>query len=296
MQFPMTNRVLVLGANGMLGGSIFRYLSRYSEYAVHGTVRDECAKNIINDLGFDDVVSGIDLSKDEELIPVFQDFKPNTVINCVGIIKQLDDSKVPITSVEINSLLPHRLARISSMYGSKLIHFSTDCVFNGERGNYSESDLPDAMDLYGRSKLLGEVDYMPHLTLRTSIIGHGYNGNRSLVDWFLSQKDKVKGFSRAIFSGLPTIYVSELISQFIKNDNLSGIYHIGSTPIDKFSLLNVIKDIYELDIDIEKDKELIIDRSLNSNKIKNEINFTPPSWSVLVKKMYAEYTEYFYDK
>ena len=168
----MSNRILVVGANGMLGGSLFRYLSKIPAFEVLGTVRSTEAKFALDQQGFAKIASGVDVTDFQTITKVISDFKPNYVLNCVGVIKQLDASRAPVPSIQINSLLPHQLANACDEADAKLIHFSTDCVFSGLAGSYKESDTPDATDLYGRSKLLGEVDYGPHLTLRTSIIGH----------------------------------------------------------------------------------------------------------------------------
>ena len=160
---------------------------------------------------------------------------------------------------------------------------------------YSEKDIPDATDLYGRSKLLGEVDYDNHLTLRTSIIGHELKKSLSLVNWFLNNKEKVSGYSRAVFSGMPTIYLAEFLDKFIieKKKNISGLYHLSVDPIDKFNLLNLIKMNYNLDIQIDNNPNIVINRSLNSDKLRKDVDFTPPNWAFLIETMYDEYKKYF---
>ncbi|MBA2628810.1 MAG: sugar nucleotide-binding protein, partial [Rickettsiaceae bacterium] len=167
------------------------------------------------------------------------------------------------------------------------IHISTDCVFSGSEGSYTEDDFPDAYDLYGRSKLLGEVDYPNAITLRTSIIGHELSGNRSLINWFLSQDKKASGFTKAIYSGLPTIELAEIIDKYvIPRPQMHGLYHVSSEPINKYELLKLVRDVYTKDIEIEPSDKLIIDRSLNSERFRNETGYKPPIWSKLVQKMY----------
>lgn len=289
----MPKRILVLGANGMLGGSIFRYLSSLIVYQVKGTVRLKTASQSLAQQGFDNVISGIDVIALEKLETILLDFRPDFIINCVGVIKQLEASKDPITSINLNSLLPHRLALLSNKYNSRLIHFSTDCVFTGNRGMYTELDLADAQDLYGRSKLLGEVNYLPHLTLRTSIIGHELKGHLSLVDWFLSQDKNIKGYTKAFFSGLPTVYVAEFLNKYVLTSQLSGLYHLGVEPINKHDLLLLIKAVYDIDIEIEKFKGVQIDRSLDYTKLRRITGFEPPSWRDLIERMHNEYQKYF---
>jgi dTDP-4-dehydrorhamnose reductase len=290
----MNKRILVIGANGMLGGSIFRYFSLQSGYEVLGSVRNNAAALSLAAQGFKNVITSVDVRDNKRLHDVFHDFKPDFVFNCVGLIKQLNDSKNPISAIEINSLLPHRLASFANQFNCKLIHFSTDCVFSGKDGNYFESDIPDATDIYGRSKLLGEVSYDGHLTLRTSIIGHEINSNLSLVDWFLSQDGPIDGFSKAIFSGLPTCYVAEFVHHYVlDNPELSGLLHLSVDPIDKYTLLMMIKDVYQKNIVINEKTSFEIDRSLNSNQLREITGFCPVSWSELVERMYVEYKKYF---
>lgn len=192
-------KVLVIGETGMLGYSLFKNLSDAKGFDVYGTVRSirgkeqffgDCQKQLFKD---------VDVSNLSSIDAVFTALKPDAVINCIGLIKHHSISKQHIDAVLINSLLPHQLANICDKYLCKLIHFSTDCIFDGKKGKYTETDIPDALDLYGRSKYLGEVDYAPHLTLRTSIKGHELGSAVSLVNWFLPQKNSTKGFSKAIF-------------------------------------------------------------------------------------------------
>lgn len=289
----MSKKLLVLGANGMLGGSLHRYFTN-TENSVVGTVRSNAALDQLTDMGFENIISGIDVTDYKILESTIFELQPDYVFNCIGLIKQLSQSKLPVSAIEINSLLPHKLAEMCTKYDSRLVHFSTDCVFSGNMGGYTESSLPDATDLYGRSKLLGEVSYDKHLTLRTSVIGHELNSNISLVDWFLSQTDSVKGFSRAIFSGLPTFFVAEFLDKYvIHNPNLSGMYHLSAEPIDKYNLLLLIKSKYGINLDVIDSPDFIIDRSLNSDSLRELINFQPPAWPDLIEKMNYEFNKYF---
>lgn len=289
----MSKKILILGANGMLGGSLHRYFSN-THNTVVGTVRSELASKQLANMGFSNIIKDIEVTNYQLLEDTISELKPDYVFNCIGLIKQLSQSELPVSAIEINSLLPHKLAQICTKYGAKLIHFSTDCVFSGSVGGYVESSLPDAKDLYGRSKLLGEVDYDNHLTLRTSIIGHELNSNVSLVDWFLSQSNSVKGFSQAIFSGLPTCYIAEFLDEYvIGNSDLSGLYHLSAEPIDKYSLLLLIKQKYDVELDIIDYPDFVIDRSLNSDNLRELINFKPPQWPELIEKMNDEFNKYF---
>jgi dTDP-4-dehydrorhamnose reductase len=283
-------KVLVLGATGMLGYSIYSNLSEKKYLDVFGTVRSINGKDkYFKDLT-ENLVPGVDIYDFDSVISAVNDIKPDVVINCIGLIKQHDVSKLHTDAVYVNALLPHKLAKLCSASCAKLIHFSTDCVFTGEIGNYTEESKPDALDLYGSSKRLGEVDYGGHLTLRTSIIGHELTSNVSLIDWFLSQSGSVKGFTKAIFSGLPTAFIAKLLTeQILTNTELSGLYHLSVDPIDKFTLLSLVSEIYKLEIEIKPSESLKIDRSLNSSNLRNEIGLVTPAWPELIEFMNMDY-------
>ncbi|EJL7016531.1 SDR family oxidoreductase, partial [Vibrio cholerae] len=204
-------KILIVGTTGMLGYSLFTNLSEHDGYEVFGTVRNILGKEKFFEEYLDNLIFDIDVNDFSRLKFAIETIKPDVVINCIGLIKQHDISKQHINAIEINSLLPHKIAQVCDGISAKLIHFSTDCVFSGKTGKYIESDIPDATDIYGKSKCLGEVNYGKHLTLRTSIIGHELNTSVSLIDWFLTQNNKVNGFSKAVFSGLPTCYIANIL-------------------------------------------------------------------------------------
>src|SRR5215207_3294427 len=228
-------RVLVFGAGGMLGHKLIQVLQR--DHEVFGTVRGRLDQ--IEGFGIfpeQRVVENVAVEDHESVRSTVDAIRPDVVINAVGIIKQLPDSKNVITTLTVNSIFPHQLAALGEELGFRLITVSTDCVFSGSRGNYSEDDVPDAADLYGKSKNLGEVVGENCLTLRTSIIGHELDSAHSLVDWFLSNRGgSVKGYANAIYSGFPTITFVGIIDNLIRNHpQLSGLYHVWSEPINKF--------------------------------------------------------------
>jgi dTDP-4-dehydrorhamnose reductase len=277
---------MVLGVTGMLGNAVFRVLAARAELEVTGTVRSAASLGHFPGELASRVVTGLDVENQDSLLQAFAAIRPDVVVNCVGLVKQLAVANDPLQAVPINSLLPHRLAALCQAGGARLIHVSTDCVFSGSRGNYLESEFPDADDLYGRSKLLGEVDYPHAITLRTSIIGHELSGNKSLVNWFLSQEGSVKGFTRAIFSGLPTVELATVIlNSVLPRPELHGLYHVSAEPISKYDLLQLVAETYGKQIEIVPDDQLVIDRSLNSDRFKDATGYVPPDWPTLIRRM-----------
>jgi dTDP-4-dehydrorhamnose reductase len=283
-------RVLVLGATGMLGSTLFRAFSADSNLETFGTMREASSARHFAPGLLDALIPNVHLEGETGLLTAFSLAKPNIVINCIGIIKQLPNARDHLESLAINSTLPHRLVKYCNITGARLVHFSTDCVFSGNKGQYKEDDFPDAYDLYGRTKYLGEVDYENSITLRTSIIGHELSRSKSLVDWFLSQSGEVKGFRKAIFSGLPTIEIARVIKEFvIPNHRLKGLYHLSVDPINKFDLLSLVAEIYGKNINIVPDDKLVIDRSLNSDRFRAATGFYPRPWPDLIRDMHVEY-------
>jgi dTDP-4-dehydrorhamnose reductase len=282
-------KVVILGASGMLGASIFRSVLSSGNFEAVGTVRDP---SILRFFSTDEVPflrTNVDVLDDDRLISLLKSERPDFVVNCVGLIKQHPSGSDPLVALPINALFPHRLARLCERLQVRLIHFSTDCVFSGSVGNYSEDDVTDAQDLYGRSKMLGElVQYKNAITLRTSIIGRELSTSRSLVDWFLSQKDVVSGYGKAIFSGLPTSEIATIICDVVvPQRDLSGLYHVSAAPISKLNLLKIIARQYEKRITIVEDDRVVIDRSLNSSKFTQLTGYRAPDWTELVRRMYG---------
>ena len=273
----------------MLGSSAYRLFASSKGISVTGTARS------VRDLGplprqdNATIVGGIDATDTDTVVSIIAQQKPDVVINCVGIIKQLAASKDALASIAINSLFPHRLAQICAVANARLIQISTDCVFSGDRGGYRESDLPDARDLYGRSKLLGETDYPHAITLRTSIIGHELGRSVSLIDWFLGQPGpRVSGYRRAIYTGLPTVELARVMRDLVIPDPaLSGLWHVSSQPINKFELLKLVGEIYGKRIEIIPDDSVTIDRSLDGSRFNAATGYSAPSWRELVSQMHA---------
>jgi dTDP-4-dehydrorhamnose reductase len=278
---------MVLGVSGMLGNAAYRVLSANPDLSVYGTARSEGSRKFFSEALAEKIILGVDVESQDSLIKAFGTVRPDVVINCVGLVKQLADANDPLQAVPINTLLPHRLAALCKATGARLVHISTDCVFSGEKGGYRESDFPDAYDLYGRSKLLGEVDYPHAITLRTSIIGRELSGHRSLVGWFLAQQDTVQGFTGAIFSGLPTMELARVINEYVlPRPDLHGLYHVATQPINKYDLLKLVAKTYGKDTEIVPSDRLTIDRSLNADRFREATGYVAPEWSVLVQNMH----------
>ena len=213
--------------------------------------------------------------------------RPDVIINAVGIVKQSIEAKNPVTSITVNSLFPHRLSELCAEYGVKLIHISTDCVFTGRKGMYTENDVPDAEDLYGRSKLLGEVQNGHALTLRTSFIGNELYTKYGLLEWFIDNKGKqVNGYENAIFSGLTSQALSHVLIDIVKHHrNLQGLYHLSCDPISKSNLLHLINEIYGLGVDIKSDYEVSYDHSLDSSRYRELTGWVPQPWESMIESM-----------
>ena len=278
--------VLVLGASGMLGNAVTRYFFQETNFSVIGGVRSKSSVDLFPQSLQEHIVCGVDVDYFDTVRAFIKEQQPDIVINCVGLVKQLSDANDPLIALPINSLFPHMLARCCAEYSARVIHMSTDCVFSGSKGGYLDNDIPDAHDLYGVSKRLGEVDYPNAVTLRTSIIGHELNGNRSLIDWFLSQEGSVKGFSEAVFSGLPTVEIARIIKDYvIPNKDLRGVYHVSAEPINKYDLLNLVANIYGHKIEIIRDTNFKIDRSLDSSRFRVATGFKPDLWHEMIAAM-----------
>lgn len=281
-------KVLVLGASGMIGNTTVRVLGEKAGWEVFGTVRADSVGRFFPPPIAERLLSDVDVIKHDSLIEVMGRIRPNVVVNCVGLTKHKAGGNVPLTAIQLNSLFPHRLAGLCSVAGARLIHVSTDCVFSGEKGNYTEDDLPDATDIYGKSKSLGEVDYPNTITLRTSTIGRELQTAHGLLDWFLSQQEQCKGFKRAVFSGLPTVVFAQLIRDVvIPRPDLSGLYHVAARPISKYDLLKLVADVYAKSIEIVPDDRLVIDRSLNADRFRVATGYVAPEWPELIKTMHS---------
>jgi dTDP-4-dehydrorhamnose reductase len=289
-------RVLVLGGAGMLGHKVFQVLSaRFPD--TWCTVREERGDPLLERvdlLATDRTLTEVDAMRIDQVEGTIAELRPDAVVNCIGVIKQRGEAKAAIPSITVNSLLPHRLAAAAARHGGRLVHFSTDCVFSGERGDYREDDFPDAADFYGRSKLLGEVADENALTLRTSIIGRELRTHRSLLDWFLSQEGgTVHGYTRVWWSGVTTNHLAEMVAEILqRHPLLHGVYQLAGRKINKHDLLVGIRSAYGAAIEILPDDNAVLDRSLSGERLREAIGYEPPPWADLLAQLAADPSPY----
>lgn len=286
-------RVLILGGTGMLGHKLVQYFhDRYEVYTtLRGRMKDYAHYQIFD---ADRTLENVDAYLFDSMVDAISRTKPDVIINCIGIIKQLAAARDPIVSLTINSLLPHRLANICRTADIRLLHISTDCVFNGKASMYTEDSPSNAEDLYGRSKFLGEVSGENSLTLRTSIIGRELNSATGLVEWFLSNRGKrVKGFRQAIYNGLTTTVLAKVVQQLIdQHPNLSGLYQVSSESISKYDLLLLLREHYNVNVEIDPDDAFKIDRSLDSTRFWQVTGIKIPAWNEMIAEMAHDPTPY----
>lgn len=276
--------VLILGANGLIGSTAFRVLSKCNQLKVYGTVRglNIASKNI----NIFESIDAFNISLIEDIL-----LKNNIhfLVNCIGLTKHRELTNSIFESGYLNAVFPHKLAFYAQKYNIKLIHISSDCVFSGKDGCYSEDSKSDALDIYGITKYLGELSESQGLTIRTSTIGHELGTKFGLLDWFLCQKS-CTGYSKAFFSGTTTLELANIIRMIIlEYSHLSGLYNIGGFKISKLDLLTKINAIYKLGIDIKFDDSFIIDRSYSSDKFYKSTGYRQNNWDELIVDMKDEF-------
>lgn len=280
-------RILVLGATGMLGNAMVRLLGSSDGYEVIAATRSADAGDHFPAGLNAQFIGRVDAENPDSLAGLFAAARPDAVVNCVGLVKQLQNAGQVLAAVPLNTLLPHRLLALCEKSGARLVHISTDCVFSGRSGGYRETDQPDAADVYGLSKYLGEVGGAQAITLRTSIIGHELRGRASLLEWFLAQTNRVEGYTRAIFSGVPTVELAGIVRDLVlPRADLHGLYHVSAEPIAKYDLLRLIAAQYDRDIEIVPNAELAIDRSLDSSRFRAATGYQPRAWPELIARMH----------
>ncbi|QQS43153.1 MAG: SDR family oxidoreductase [Acidobacteriota bacterium] len=286
-------RVLVLGAGGMLGHKLVQRLPNHGVETWAG-VRGGGDLSRFRFISERRVIGSVEAGEPESVRKAVRLAGPDVVVNAVGVIKQKEEAKHSALTIEINALFPHRLHEICRDAGARLVHISTDCVFSGSRGGYTEEDPTDAQDLYGRSKALGEVVSEGAVTVRTSIIGRELGTSHGLLEWFFSNAGgTVRGFTKAYFSGFTTGALTDIIAgQILPRRDLQGLYHVASERISKFDLLSRVNERLDLGITIEPDETLAIDRSLDGSKFARETGFRAPEWSEMIEGLAEDPSPY----
>jgi dTDP-4-dehydrorhamnose reductase len=279
--------VLVLGGNGMLGHRLARHLSDAHDVTV--TVRERDARLAVLLPGVDQR-AGVRADEFESVRRAVHDTRPDAVVNCIGIVKQRDEARLAIPSIAVNALFPHLLAQLCQEVGLRLVHVSTDCVFAGSRGMYREEDVPDATDLYGRTKLLGEIGGTGIATVRTSMVGWEIRSPTGLLEWFACRRGgRCTGYRRAVFSGLSALALARVIDGLLHEwCGLEGMWQVSADPIDKFTLLMMLRDALSWEVDIVPADEPVIDRSLDGSRFREATGWMPPSWEAMVQGLAAE--------
>lgn len=279
-------RILILGGDGMLGHQLLRHfaLRHDTRVTLHRALDQYAGTGLFSSAN---ALDHVDVCDFDTVRRAITGFRPDAVINATGIVKQRAEAAHAIPSIEINALFPHRAAALCAETGIRFVHMSTDCVFSGRRGGYTENDIPDAEDLYGRSKLLGEVAEPPCITLRTSIIGRELSRKTGLLEWLLAQRGRtIKGYRQAIFSGFTTIEMARIIDRVLTGTGpVNGLYQVSSAAISKFDLLTAIRDRLKLDIAIEPDDDFVCNRSLDSSRFRTAFDYQPPSWTTMIDEL-----------
>lgn len=279
----MTRKILVLGATGLLGNMVFRVLAE-GGVDVRGTARSRDAARFFTHELVGRLVSAGNLEDPHQLASVLDTVAPDVVVNCVAVGRPAP--KDPMRSIAIYATLPQRLAHLCRLRGTRLVQISSDGVFDGRRGNYRECDVPDADDVYGVAKLLGEVTGAGAVTLRTSIIGPELSGGSGLLQWFLSQQGNCRCYTHAIFSGLTTLELSKVIRDvLLPRSDVQGLYHVASKPISKYELLRLVAERYRKQLTLVPDDTVRIDRSLSAERLERTTGYVPPSWPEMIDGM-----------
>ena len=288
----MKKKILIIGASGLIGNAIFNELNNYKIYDVYGTIQRSKKKKYFKK-NSNKIFSKIKIENINKIISIIQYLRPHIVINCAAIVKKYIDLYTAQKIIEINSSFPKYLSLLSDKYKFKLIQISTDCVFDGLKGNYNENSIPNARDIYGVSKLLGETTSSNAITIRTSIIGPELEKSQGLFEWFIRQKGIIYGYSKFLFSGLTCYELAKIIRKYVLTKKINGIIHISSKPINKYSLLVKLQKIFNKNnIIIKKNSKIKINRILKSNfQKKYKINVS--SWNQMLLEMKKKLDENF---
>ena len=284
-------KILILGGDGMIGHKLAQVLS-VQNHEIVISIREK--KDLtLKSISSKSKVFFNDFLKDN-ILDFLVKVNPDIIINAIGVTIRRGAKKKISDTIYLNSLFPHQLSNWALAFKKRLIHFSTDCVFSGSEGSYLEDTTPDALDYYGKTKGLGEVNSKSSLTIRSSMIGPELFNKTELFEWIINNKEKeINGFSRVMYSGVTTVYMAKLVADLIDNHkNLSGIYNVASKPISKFELLHLINDNFDLGLIINDNKTVISNKTLNASKIEKEIGLQPPSWDELIFELKKDYMNF----
>lgn len=285
-------RILILGGDGMIGHQCFQQL--HMQHHVKVTLhQSETAYQSITWFTNQNSYFNVDVCQLETVSHALRDFLPDVVINATGIVKQLKTAQLHLPIIHVNALFPHQLAELAAAYGARVIQITPDCVFDGMKGDYLETDVANAQDLYGRTKFLGELPYPHCFTLRTSFVGLELSRKVGLIEWFLKQRSDIKGFKKAIYTGLTTMELSRVIADIINNHpDLSGVWQVASEKITKFDLLTQLKEkVGFTDVNIFPDDDFFCDRSLLANRFNTATGYVPPSWDDMLDELAEQIRE-----
>lgn len=282
-------RILVLGGTGMLGHQLYR--SFHTRHETWTTLRGRTAQGLPDYFDPRRCLPGVDACAFDTVARALTECRPDVVVNAIGVVKQVADWVGPIGCIQTNALYPHQLGRLCADQGARLIHISTDCVFSGVKGNYTEEDPTDPEDLYGRTKVLGEVQGPQVLTMRTSFIGPELRAPTGLLGWFLAQNgQRLRGFTRAIFSGWTSRALADVLLAVIEqHPALAGLHHVAAHPISKYDLLCKLRDAFGVKAEIEPYDGMRCDRSLNAARFRAATGLPVPSWDQMVADLRAHF-------
>ena len=282
-------RILILGSSGLIGNTITKYFLNKSDYETFGFLRNSKKISIFKNKYHNNFIFKEDIRDFRKVEKTLKRYKPDLIINCIGITNKFTKTNTKFIDelIYINALFPHKLHEICSNIDARLIHLSTDCVFSGKKGFYNENDIPDPLDIYGRSKLIGELNYTNSLTIRKSAIGHELFTRNGLLEWFLNKNETIEGYKNVIFSGLTVLELAKIIDEYIiPNKKLNGIIHLAGNPISKYELLYLISQEYKKKINIIPNESLKIDRSLNSKLFNDITGYKIKDWRELISSMH----------
>jgi dTDP-4-dehydrorhamnose reductase len=287
-------RIVILGATGMLGHKLWQRLpQRFADtYAIIRRRRADPANHGL--FSGNNVIDGVDMSDFPALAVALERARPDVIINCVAITKRRELMIDPLPSITLNALLPHQLAAWARRHAARLIHFSTDCVFDGKTGGYADADVTTAEDLYGRTKALGETGAPGTLTLRSSFIGRELTNGTELLEWFLGQRGhSIRGYRQALYTGVSSIYLSDLVADIlVRHPGLSGLYNLASDTISKYDLLRLAREKYGIAVEITPDDTYVCRRNLDGSRLRSAIGTGPPSWDKMMAELAADQTPY----